>query len=229
MNKPLVFLMLGVILLAGVVEGQSEEESMAEAVANFDASMEAIAEFVRGVEFGEDDIQNVLTYWPEMAELDVMESDDEDDSGGALAQDIQKILADPQYLEWAKGRGLDPEGWLRKSVRVTTVMMTQQLEEQKEMIAAQRQSYAKMVEESCAQVDEAACQQMRDAMTQSMAIGESMMKAAAKLPPATAGELALLEQYGPQLQALMMADEGYDEYGSEYGDEYDEEYDEDGG
>lgn len=215
-----VYVSMASVLLLGPAAAQSPDESMSQAVAEFDASMRVIADFVKGVEFDEGDIRSMLEYWPEMDDLDVMSADDDPDSSVGLAKDIQKILADPEYLAWARKRGLDPESWLRKSMRVTTAMMTRELEGQRETMASQRESYAQMVEESCAQVDEEACEQMRGAMNQSMAMGEAMMAAAAKLPPPTAGEIALLQQYGPELQDLMTADEGYDEYSDEYGEEY---------
>ena len=150
------------------------------------------------------------------------------DSPSSFARDVRRILADPEYQAWARGHGVDPEEWLRKSMRITTVMMTEQMAEQKEMMATQRQSYRQMVEESCAQVDEETCQEMRQAMAQSMAMGEAMMKAIDRLPPGTDAEIDLLKRYGAELKALMMSDDEYGDYDSGYDEDYDD-YEEDGG
>jgi hypothetical protein len=229
MNRIGVFLwMVGVLSMIPAV-AQTEAESMTQAVADFDATMERIAEFVRGVEFDEGDIETLLEYWTELDSLAVMSVDEDEDSTPSFARDVREILADPEYQAWARGHGLDPEDWLRKSMRINTVMMTEYMAEQREMMATQRESYARMVEESCAQVDQETCQQMRDAMVQSLAMGEAMMKAADRLPPGTDEEIALLGRYGEELKALMMSDDEYGDYDSGYAEDYDDDYEEDDG
>lgn len=220
-----VYLLVMSLLSTTPVIAQTAADSMEQSVADFEAAMEVVAQFVSEVEFDEGDIETVLEYWKELDDLDVMSADDDEDSPAGFAKDVRQILASPEYQTWARGHGLEPEDWLRKSMRITMVMVAQELAGQKEMMAAQRDSYAQMVEQSCAQVDEKTCQQMRQSMKQSLAMGEAMMKAAERIPSATAQETALLEKYGSQLQAVMMADDDYGDYGSGY----EEDYDEDGG
>lgn len=231
MSRMLVYLLVFHASMGGLVVAQTMDESVAEATAEYEKWMNVLTEFTRGVEFDEGDIRNVLEYWSEMNELEVMRAADDTDSASEFAQDVREILADAEYQAWAHGNGIDPEDWLRKSMRVSMVLMTQEMEAQREMMASQRESYAAMVEESCAQVDEETCQQMRASMAQSMALSEVMMSSAAKLPPATAAEAALLDQYSAELQAVMMAgdEQEYDEYYSGDDEEYDEQYEEDDG
>jgi hypothetical protein len=66
-----------------------------------------------------------------------------------------------------------------------------------------------------------------DAMEQSFAIADAMKKATKQLPPPTMAELKLLEQYGTDLEAVLMSDDdGYEEYDSDYDDN---EYEDDDG
>ena len=224
MFKIPMYLLILSVLMGGVVTAQAPDASIAKATAEYEEWMDVMVEFTRGVEIDEGDIQNFLEFWPEMDDLEVMNREDETDSAAEFATDVGEILAAPEYQAWARGNGLDPEGWLRKSMRVATLLIAQQMEAQREMMASQRESYTKMVEESCAQVDEETCQQMRAGMAQSMALSEVMISATAKLPPATSGEAVLLDQYGAELQALMMGDdeEEFDEYYSDYDEDYDE-------
>ena len=205
--------------MGGFAEAQASEESAATAMAEYEKWINVIAEFTRGVEFDEGNIHDMLQYWPEMDDLAVMNR--EDDAGGTASEfagDVKEILADSEYQNWARGHGLDPEDWLRKSMRVTSVYIMQQMEAQREMMASQRQSYEAMLEQTCAQVDQETCEQMRATMIQSMATGEAMMGMTEKLPAVTPAELALLQQYGSELESIMSADEEGDDFYSDYED-----------
>ena len=230
MSKCSVLILVVSIALSGPATARGSEGAVVDSFAEYEAWMSVLAEFTQGVEFDEKDLQNFLQYWPEMSSLEVMAEDDDADSAKEFSRDVREVLADPEYQAWARGNDLDPENWLRKSTRISTVLMAQQIESQREMMASQRQSYLAMVEESCAQVDEETCQQMRAGMKESMAASEAIMDAIAKLPPATASEAALLEQYGSDLESVLMADdeEDYGDYDSDYDEDYDD-YDEDDG
>jgi hypothetical protein len=207
------------MLLVGVTAARAQGDAMGDAVTEYEEWMKVIAEFTRGIEFGEKDIQAVIEYWPEMNELEIMQEDDSAEVASEFARDVRQILADSEYQQWARSRGLEPEDFLRGSMRISMVFMAQQMESQQEMLASQQASYKAMVEQSCAQVDSETCAQMQDAMEQSFAIGEAMQKATKQLPPPTAAELKLLEQYGSDLEAAMMSDdEGYEDYDSDYED-----------
>lgn len=222
MLKTTVYLMAAVLLLGGGLAAKDGEDRVTQALAEYEEWMKVLVDFTQGVEFDENDIRQVIEYWPEMDELEVMRQDNDTESAGQFAKDVREILSDPEYVAWARTRGLDPEGWLRTSMRVSTVYMMQQMEAQREMMAAQRESYEAMVEQSCAQVDEKTCQQMRQSMAQSTAMSEAIMESIKALRPPTSGELALLEGYGPELESVM-SDDDEDEYGDyEY-------YEEDGG
>lgn len=217
-----------VVLVGGTLIAAAAEDPLARARAEYEEWMEVLAEFTRGVQFDEQDIRDVLDYWPEMNRLSVMTDQEESETASEFASDVREILADSEYRSWARGKGLDPEEWLRKSMRVSSAYMLQQLAAQKEAMAAQQQSYAAMVEESCAQVDEATCAQMRSTLAQSIALSEAMMNAVELLDPPSATEAALLARYGADLEAVMMADDrddAYDDY-EDYED-YEEQEDSD--
>lgn len=231
MYKIILRCLVVVALLASGAGAQGPAESVAAATAEYKAWIDVLADFTQGIEIDEEDIQQFLRYWPEMNDLAVMAEEDESDSASEFSLDVREVLADPEYRSWASNSGLDPEDWLRKSTRVSTLMLARQMEAQGELVASQRQSYAAMVEESCAQVDEDTCREMRAGMEHSMAMSEAMMKATAKLPPASADETALLERYQSELESMVMAgdeDEYYSDY-EDYDEDYDDDYDDDDG
>ncbi len=227
MVRRILCTLLVVIMGVGAALAQAPDEAMSQAVADYEEWMKVISDFTRGVTFDEGDVRNVIDYWPELDELEVMQEEDEDtESPTEFARDVRKILADGEYVSWARGNGLDPESFLKKSMRISTVFMQQQFEGQRAMIDSQRASYEKMVEQSCAQVDADTCAQMRAAMKQSLAMSDAMVKGMEGLPKPTAAEAALLEKYGAELEAVMMADDEYDEYEEYYSE--DEYYDDEG-
>ena len=166
MIKRCTFLLTLAALIGGIAGAESPEDSAATAIADYEQWIDVIAEFTQGVEFSESDLRNMLQYWPEMEGLAVMNRQVDAGSAAEFAGDVQEILADGEYRAWASGKGLDPEDWLRKSMRVASVYIMQQMEGQREVLASQRESYEAMLEQACAQVDEQTCKQMRASMTQ---------------------------------------------------------------
>lgn len=219
--------LLVVMLVGGSTMMSAEEQAMTAAIADFEEWMKVIADFTRGVEFDEKDIRSVIELWPELEELDVMQDDETAENAAEFARDVREIVADAEYRAWARANGLDPETFLRRSMRVSTVLMMQQVEGQRAMAAAQQESYRAMVEQSCARVDAETCAEMRAGLEQSLAISAAMTKTLEELPPPTATELALLERYGTELEAVMMPDDEEDDF-DDYEDyeDYDPDYDE---
>lgn len=208
-----------------VASAQYEDEAAVE----LEAIAAEINEFVADVRFDESDIQKLIDLWDEFNEFGEAYEDDEDEF-----VNFSEILADSEYRNFASSYGLDPDDWLRKSVRITMVMareaimqgaaaMPQQMQEQLEMLEQQREQYGEEV-----------YQQMKEAMENSAELTNAMVEAAKKYPKATAAEAKLLEIYKDQLTALMSEDEddedewGYDDeyYDDDYDDEdvYDDEY-----
>ncbi len=235
MSKKSVCLLTAAALWVGIAPARSQSQATTEAITEYREWMESIADFTRGVEFDENDVRALIQYWPELDQLGVMEEDETDETAADFARDVREVLADSEYQSWARGNALDPEDFLRKSMRVSTVFMVRQMEQQRDTMAAQRHSHQEMVEESCAQVDAETCAQMRAAMQESFAMGEAMMEAVETLPPPTAGELALLDRLGDELEAVMLVDEedegygDYEDYDDYEDDEGEEGFEEDGG
>ena len=203
-----------------VASAQSDSERVQE---DIEAIVAEVNEFVADVRFDESDIKKLIELWDEFDEFGEA-YDGEDDE----IINFSDMLADPEYRAFASSYGLDPDDWLRKSVRITMVMareailegaaaMPQQMEEQLEMLEQQREQYGEEV-----------YQQMKEAMENSAEMTNAIVEAAKRYPQATADEAKLLEIYREQLTALMSEDDedewGYDDeyYDDEYEDDYDD-------
>ena len=210
-------------VLPAAATAQSENERAQD---KLEAIAAEVNEFVADVRFDESDIQNLIELWDEFNEFGEAYEDEDDEF-----VNFSEVLADPEYRKFASSYGLDPDDWLRKSIRITMVMareailqgaaaMPQQMKQQMEMLEQQREQYGEEI-----------YLQMKEAMENSDELTNAMVEAAKKYPQATAAEAKLLETYKDQLTALMSEEDedewGYDDeyYDDEYYDEYDDEYD----
>jgi len=173
-----------------------------------------------------------------MDSLDFLD-DDEDVAADKFAEELAELLDNAQYTTWARSNGLDPEDWLRNWMRYSALMVKRQMEATQVSMQANQEVYHAQVEQGCKQVDAATCSEMRDAYAESVAMSNAMVKAVGKLPTPTTREAALLDQYGSQLEAILMGDEeddadtmnhgenyddGCENYDMDCGGDYDEEY-----
>lgn len=202
------------VVFAPVLGAQSMDESMQKAVSDYSAWMDELAKFTKGVEFDEKDLTSLVEHYPEMQELDLMQADDDVTDPSHFQDNMNQLLAEPEYRSWASRNGLDPEAWLRTVTRITSVYMIVNAERSRPAVEAQRRQYETMVEEQCKQADAETCRSMKEAMAASAAMTEAFAKAQGKLPPPTASERALMEQHYDDLTATMKDDEGPSEDGS---------------
>lgn len=220
---PKIMMLLAALAVSTVGVAQSMDATVERAIAEFEEWMEAIADLTRGVEVSEADLREFLDHWEDMNDLEVMQEEGDDETDvQQFKMDLREVLADPEYRSWAAANGLDPEDWLRSSMRITSVMMMVQWQENRESAKAQQQEYAAMVEQQCAQVDDELCQQMRAGLAASRAMSAAMEQAQGKLRPPTTAERELITRYGDVIEATMMSDEFEEEY-EEYGEYEDEE------
>jgi hypothetical protein len=213
------------LILVPALGAQSMDDSVQAAMADYSAWMDKLAEFTKGIEFDEGDLTSFLEHYPEMQSLDLMQEDEDSTDPEDFENNMREVLAEPEYRSWANRNGLDPEGWLRTATRISSVYMIVYAEKSRPQQEAQRLQYEAMVEQQCGQVDAETCRSMREAMATSAAMSEAIARAQTKLPPPTASERALMEQYSGDLDSLMMSDDESD-FEEDSWDESDELYDE---
>lgn len=204
--------MLVAVVVSAPLAAQSMDETMLQAVTDYSAWMDALAEFTKGVVFDEQDLTSFIEHYREMQSLDLMKADEESTDPEEFANNMHRVLAEPEYRSWAKRNGLDPEDWLRTATRISSVLMIVTTENNREAVEAQRQRYEAMVDQQCEHVDAETCRSMREAMAANKAMSDAIADAQTKLPPPTASERALIESRADELTSLMMGDE---ESGSE--------------
>jgi hypothetical protein len=196
---------LSVFFCCAAISGPAlGQETVEEINAAFHEWMGSASEFVGGVTFNENDVLSFIRHWEELNELD-----QEEDDGELL--DFEAILNHPEYRAWASDRGLDPEDWMRKSVRITLVLTGEQIQKEVAQAKAQVNSelpeQLKMLESQRAQLGEEAYQQMKQAVESSAAMVNSFQNLAADWPKPTASEKVVLDKHRAELLALIEADD----------------------
>lgn len=200
--RPLM-LSLGVVcLVVGPAWSQPVEDEMEHAAREFQEWVDAMSDYVADVRFDEKDVQSFLQYWQEFSELGIGEDVGEEADWEQL-RDLDFILEHAAYRSWIAAHGLDPDDWLRKTLRIQMMVMRDQMAQSHDLMQEQRPEQMAMIEEQCKQVGPELCRQMKDAMAASMAISESMGTSWEKFPEPTASEAALLEQYQGQIMGLL--------------------------
>lgn len=199
------FLCLAALLLfAGTASAQSYMAEVEESNRDMQESMEAWADFIKDVTFDEEDVKNVIGYWGEISALDV--SDEEEaatfDEEEEEMIDFEKLLAFPGYRSWAKSRGLDPDTWLKKFMRVQGMLMKDAMGEGVSEGQVQMKAQLAEIEAQRAQMGEEMYQQMKQAMEAGAAALGNVDTAYEKLPDPTPAEKDLINRYRDQLMNL---------------------------
>jgi len=202
-----LFLICLIVALISAVpaNAQSQEEAIQEALQQFDEMITKISDFTADVRFTEDDIESYIHHFEEFSSFEGQDDEEE-------IVDFSDVLADPEYRSWATEQGLDPDMWLRKSTRISMVLMRDQIQAAAEMMRSQYPQQMSMIEEQCKEVDEDICQQMKQAMASNFAMFEKQGKALDRLPEPTAAEQALLVEHADELQAVVMGAEEDEEW-----------------
>lgn len=212
-----VFVGLALIAMPPVsVLAQEHSAEMQQAVGAFDDMVEKVNEFVGDVRFDEADVAGLIGLWDEFDQFDQDEGEDEDGS-----VDFHRILGDDEYRSWAQSHDLDPDDWLRKTVRISMTLYREQVVASAEEMPKYLADQLAMLEEQREQLGEDVYRQIKQGMEETGRLGEAMVASARRLPEATSAEKTALDRYRDELVALMMADDDSDEDG--YWDEEDDE------
>ena len=191
--------MIIAVISALPAAAQSPDEAMQEAMQTFDEMITKIADFTVDVRFTEGDLESYINHFEEFSSFEGRDGEEE-------FVDFEDVLSDPEYRSWAAERGLDPDSWLRKSTRISMILMRDQMRASAEMMRGQLPQQMAMIDEQCKEVEEDVCQQMKQAMATNLTMLEKQGQAWEKLPQPTAAEQALLAEHADDLQAVMMGD-----------------------
>jgi hypothetical protein len=202
----LFFTFLIIALTSAVpTNAQSQDEAIQEALQQFDEMITKISDFTADVRFTEGDIESYIRHFEEFSSFEGQDDEEE-------IVDFNDVLTDPEYRSWATEQGLDPDTWLRKSTRISMVLMRDQIQAAAEMMRSQYPQQMSMIEEQCKDVDEETCQQMKQALASNFAMFEKQGRAWERLPEPTAAEQALLVEHADELQAVMRGAEEDEEW-----------------
>lgn len=165
-------------------------------------------EFVAKERFSEADLKLFLEHYQSFNRIGDDSDEEFDDrffKDGKFRFDL--LLEDKEYVKWASDHGVDRVAWLKKSMRIITVIMKRQ-------VAGQFEGYEKMLadqladlEESKDELGEETYAQMKQELEASVASVKRMKTAFQALPDPTEDEAKLLEKYKKELSRVM-EDEG---------------------
>ena len=194
----LLLLSLFMIMGASSAFGQSSQDDMDQSNREFQEWAKSLSEFVKDVRFNEKDIQDFINLWGDFSTFgDNQGSDNEEEY-----VDFNSILNDSAYRSWAKSKGLDSNDWLKKSMRITAVMMQTQMEEN--MSGGQFDMKEQLVEleKMREQMGEEIYLQMKQALEAGAAAMQGLDNSYKELPVPTASEKILLVKYNNQLMNM---------------------------
>jgi hypothetical protein len=153
------------------------------------------------VSFDRKDIEKYLAEWRSFDTLDVVD-DGSDSAPGPECVDIDKALADPKYVAWARGRGLDARSWLLKSLRISLTHTKRRAPAQNAEMKAQMDTQRRELAKHCKSMGPNACSDMEKAFGQSEEAMRDMAATMALLPEPSRAEAALLTEYDARLTAV---------------------------
>ena len=186
--------------------GQTVEQTVEETQERFAAWVTDVNEFVGDVRFDEGDLRSLLDNWDDFSVFgENLKKDSEE--GSEEMPDFGEILEDEDYRRWASQAGVDPEDWLRKSMRIFATMMRGQVLTNMSLAEEQIPKQMEMIEGQRSQLGDEMYQQMKQAMDMTLVTMKNMTETAGRLPQPTDAEEELLNKYNAELLAVMMDDE----------------------
>ena len=198
MKKIILLLLSFFMLMSGSPAiGQSSQDEINESSRKFQEWAVSISEFVKDVRFNEKDVHDFINQRDEFNAFgEEQDSDDEE------YVDFNSILNDPAYLSWAKSKGLDSDDWLKKSMRITAVMMRTQMEENMSGSQFDMTGQLAEIEKMRDQMGEEMYLQMKQALEAGAAAMQGLNNFYKELPDPTDTEKALLLKYKNQLMQM---------------------------
>ena len=142
--------------------------------------------------------EEVLNAKEVVVEEEVVTGDDEEEE----MIDFEELLAFPEYRSWAKSKGLDPDTWLKKFMRVQAMLMKEAMGEGASEGQAQMKAQLAEMEARRAQMGEEMYQQMKQAMEAGAMALDNVNTAYEKLPDPMPSEKELINRYRDQLMNL---------------------------
>ena len=196
--KKTVLLLLSIFMLMSVSPaiGQSYQDESDPSSEEFQEWAKSLSEFVKDVRFNEKDMQDFLNQWDDFNSLGKEHGTDEE------YIDFNSILNNTAYRSWAKSKGLDSETWLKKSMRITAMMMKTSIEESKSEGHFDMTAQLAEIEKMREQMGEEMYQQMKQAMEAGAAAMQGLDESYKELPEPTDSERILLVKYKEQLMNL---------------------------
>ena len=194
----LLLLSLFMIMGAPYAIGQSAHDEVDPSNREFQEWAKTLSEFVKDVRFNEKDMQDFINLWGDFSAF----GDNQDSGNEEEYIDFNSILNDSAYRSWTKSKGLDSNEWLKKSMRITAVMMRTQLEEN--MSGGQFDMKEQLVEleKMKEQMGEEMYLQMKEALEAGAAAMQGLDNSYKELPVPTASEKILLVKYNNQLMNM---------------------------
>lgn len=175
------------------------------------------------VTFDRKDVEKYLAEWESFEELDLAGDDAEDDDAGPDCVDLGAALADPQYVAWARERGVEPRSWLLKSLRISLTHAKRHFPAQAAEMKAQLESQRRELTKHCKSMGPDACRDMDKGFVDAEAASRDLAAMMASLPEPSRAEAALLTEYDARLAEAMGGRRGGDDPGMEPEPEGDDE------
>ena len=199
--KKIVLLLLSFFMLICVSSaiGQSSQDEIDQSNREFQEWAKSLSEFVKDVRFDEKDVQDFINQWDGFNTLGEEQGQDTDEEEYV---DFNSILNDPAYRSWAKSKGFNSDEWLKKSMRITAVMMRTSIEENMSGSQFDMKEQLAELEAMRGQMGEEMYLQMKQAMEAGAAAMQGLDNSYKELPAPTASEKILLVKYNDQLMNL---------------------------
>ena len=198
MKKISLFILSFFMLLsASPALGQSTQDEIGQSSRQFEEWTKSLSEFVKDVRFNEEDVQSLISQWDDFNAI----GEEKDGDEGEFV-DFDSILNDSDYRSWAKSKDLNSETWLKKTMRITAMIMRTQIEAGKSEGQFDMKAQLAELEEMRAQMGEETYQQVKQAMEASAAAMQGVDNSYKYLPVPTDSEKILLAKYNNQLMNL---------------------------
>lgn len=193
------------------------QSDMDDAIAEMEAMVSGMSEFIADVRFDESDVVSLIELWDDFDSIEGLDTSDESE-----ALDFDAILEDPAYLAFIGSHDLDGRDWLQKVMRITMALYREQVLESAAGMPQQYEQQMRMIEAQKDQLGADMYEQMKTAMDEGRAFVDLLVSTASRLPQPTPAEAGVLDAYREQLNLMLMdADDEFVE--EDWGGEDDEE------
>jgi len=203
MRVPLLTLLL--LTLPSVLAAQIADDDSADSPQAMAAWIDSVAAFTKDVRFDEVDVRRFLELWPDFEQIEDLQEDDDEDVDDLV--DFRSLLDREEYRTWARLNDVDPEAWLRRSMRIVAVMMRDRMMLAADASASGFAEQLQALKTSPDGTDTELAERMEAAAREGAAVMRQMAAAAARLPKPTDAEQAALDAHQDELAALLGADD----------------------